>query len=74
MIANMKKFIRDESGPELVEWAVVTIILLVAAVLAYIAVGTELRNKVLGPIKDWLTCVAAGNTAGCPQGKQIGDT
>ena len=34
---TLQKFWVDESGPELVEWAVVTIILLVAAIVLYIA-------------------------------------
>ncbi len=42
MIHQIRKFWDDETGPELVEWAVVTIILLVAAVVLYIAVGKAL--------------------------------
>lgn len=47
----MNRFWNDESGPELVEWAVVTIILLVAAIVLYIAVG-----KVLGGVICSIFC------------------
>lgn len=53
MIANLKAFWSDESGPELVEWAVVTIILLVAAIVLYIAVGKILGGVICG-IYCWL--------------------
>jgi Flp pilus assembly pilin Flp len=46
MINTFNRFWRDESGPELVEWAVVTIILLVAAVVLYVAVGKALGGVV----------------------------
>lgn len=65
MIRELKQFWQDESGPELVEWAVVTIILLVAAVLAYRAIGTELKAT-LDSIAAWITCVREGT--GCPGG------
>ncbi|MBL7184225.1 MAG: hypothetical protein ISS50_07225 [Anaerolineae bacterium] len=63
MIHELKRFWQDESGPELVEWAVVTIILLVAAVLAYRVIGDELRAT-LERIGAWLTCVREGTD--CP--------
>ena len=50
---TLKRFWTDESGPELVEWAVVTIILLVAAVILYIAVGKAL-GAVICAIHCWL--------------------
>ncbi len=56
MIRNIKRFWNDESGPELVEWAVVTIILLVAAVVLYIAVGRAL-GAVICSVKCWLEAV-----------------
>lgn len=65
MIHELKRFWQDESGPELVEWAVVTIILLVAAVLAYRMIGDELQAT-LERIAAWLTCVREGT--GCPGG------
>ncbi|MFQ5875030.1 MAG: Flp family type IVb pilin [Dehalococcoidia bacterium] len=65
MIRELKQFWQDESGPELVEWAVVTIILLVAAVLAYRVIGDELRAT-LESIRDWIKCVREGSA--CPGG------
>jgi len=52
-VNTLKRFWNDESGPELVEWAVVTIILLVAAVILYIAVGQAL-GAVICAIYCWL--------------------
>ena len=63
MMRELKRFWQDESGPELVEWAVVTIILLVAAVLAYRVIGDELQAT-LDRIAAWITCVREGT--GCP--------
>jgi Flp pilus assembly pilin Flp len=53
---TLKRFWGDESGPELVEWAVVTIVLLVAAVILYIAVGRVLGG-VICSIYCWLNIV-----------------
>ena len=39
---TLKAFWRDESGPEMVEWAVVTLILLVATVAAVVALRDTL--------------------------------
>jgi hypothetical protein len=50
---TIRKFWQDETGPELVEWAVVTIILLVAAVILYIAVGRALGGVVC-TIECWI--------------------
>jgi Flp pilus assembly pilin Flp len=55
-VNTFKRFWNDESGPELVEWAVVTIILLVAAVILYIAVGQAL-GSVICAIYCWLNNV-----------------
>jgi len=44
MLREWQRFLRDESGPELVEWAVVTIILLLATVPVLIAIGDELKR------------------------------
>lgn len=62
MIGTFQKFWADETGPELVEWAVVTIILLVAAVVLYIAVGKALGG-VICSVYCWLTTVASGSSA-----------
>ncbi len=56
MINSLNRFWRDESGPELVEWAVVTIILLVAAVVLYVAVGKALGGVVCS-IFCWIQSV-----------------
>jgi Flp pilus assembly pilin Flp len=53
---TLKRFWGDESGPELVEWAVVTIILLVAAVVLYIAVGRVLGG-VICSVYCWLNII-----------------
>lgn len=42
MIKELQRFLRDEAGPELVEWAVVTIILLAATVPVLLAIRSEL--------------------------------
>lgn len=52
-MSMLNRFWNDESGPELVEWAVVTIILLVAAIVLYIAVGKILGSVICG-IYCWL--------------------
>ena len=41
VIEELQRFLRDEAGPELVEWAVVTLILLVATVVVLGEIGTE---------------------------------
>jgi Flp pilus assembly pilin Flp len=65
MIRELKQFWQDESGPELVEWAVVTIILLVAAVVAYRLIGDRLEET-LKDIAAWIECVRTGGA--CPGG------
>jgi len=44
VIEELKRFLRDEAGPELVEWAVVTLILLAATVLVLREIGAELER------------------------------
>lgn len=65
MMQELKRFLSDESGPELVEWAVVTIILLVATVLILRAVGNALKLT-YQDIQAWIDCVRTGGA--CPQG------
>lgn len=60
MLKNLQAFWNDESGPELVEWAVVTIILLVAAVVLYVAVGKALGG-VICAVWCWIGKVARGS-------------
>lgn len=56
MYNHIRRFWNDEAGPELVEWAVVTIILLVAAVILYVAVGKAL-GAVICSIFCWLRAI-----------------
>ncbi len=51
----LKRFWNDESGPELVEWAVVTLVLLVATVLVMVS----LRNEVLVFLQSIFTVLEA---------------
>jgi len=44
MIRELRRFLRDEAGPELVEWAVVTIILLLATIPILITISDELKR------------------------------
>ena len=44
MIKELRRFLRDEAGPELVEWAVVTLILLAATVVVLKEIGEELTR------------------------------
>ncbi len=41
---EIRRFLSDETGPELVEWAIVTVILVLATVLILSAIGTELGD------------------------------
>ncbi|MBN1399963.1 MAG: hypothetical protein JXA74_03950 [Anaerolineae bacterium] len=41
---EIKRFLADESGPELVEWAVVTMILILATYLVLRAIGGTLND------------------------------
>ena len=55
MVNELKRFIQDESGPELIEWAVVTVILLLATILILGAIRTELGkiyNEILSRLKN----------------------
>ena len=63
MIHTLQRFWNDESGPELVEWAVVTIILLVAAVVLYVAVGKALGSVVCA-IYCWVSKVKSSTEQG----------
>ena len=39
---ELRRFLSDESGPELVEWAIVTVILVLATYLILQAIGDQL--------------------------------
>jgi len=53
MSGELERFLRDENGAELVEWAVVTLILLAASVVALTAIGDEVY-RILNNILDQL--------------------
>lgn len=53
MVQELRRFLRDESGPELVEWAVVTVILILATFAILQAIGGEL-NAIYVRIRDTL--------------------
>ena len=55
MIKALKRFYRDETGPELVEWAVVTVVLILATFAILQLIGGELTriyNKILEVLKS----------------------
>ena len=54
MIRELKRFLRDESGPELIEWAVVVVILILATFAILQLIGGELSriyNVILNTLK-----------------------
>ena len=54
MIWELKRFLKDESGPELVEWAVVTVVLILATFAILQLIGGELTriyNVILDTLK-----------------------
>ncbi|MGD9029281.1 MAG: hypothetical protein PVG25_05670 [Anaerolineae bacterium] len=59
MLEELRTFWSDEQGAEFVEWAVVVIILLVAAVIVYRLVGEELAS-ILDKIAAYLVAVRDG--------------
>ena len=44
VMQELNRFLNDESGPELVEWAVVTVILILATFAILQAIGGELTR------------------------------
>ena len=56
VMQELKKFLADESGPELVEWAVVTVILILATFAILQAIGGEL-TRIYNTIKDTLASI-----------------
>ena len=55
MIQELRRFFADESGPELVEWAVVTVILILATFAILQSIGGELTNiynQILGALRS----------------------
>jgi len=55
VIEALKRFVKDESGPELVEWAVVTVVLILATFAILQLIGGELTriyNKILETLQS----------------------
>ncbi|MBK6769395.1 MAG: hypothetical protein IT332_04725 [Ardenticatenales bacterium] len=73
MIGTFKRFWQDETGPELVEWALVTIILVVATLVLYAAVGRTI-GTVLCAIKCWVAKVRDGGNITTLTSRTICDT
>jgi len=44
VITELKRFLADETGPELIEWAVVTVVLILATFATLRLIGDELTN------------------------------
>ena len=56
MLQQLKRFLQDESGPELVELAVVTVILILATFAILQAIGGEL-TRIYNTIRDTLASI-----------------
>jgi len=55
MFRELQRFVKDESGPELVEWAIVTLILILATFAILQLIGDELQtsyNRILDTLKS----------------------
>ncbi len=55
MLRELQRFVKDESGPELVEWAIVTLILILATFAILQLIGDELQtsyNRILDTLKS----------------------
>ena len=52
MIEELQRFVRDETGPELVEWAVVTLVLLTATVVVLLQIGDALKAAFQGILNE----------------------
>jgi Flp pilus assembly pilin Flp len=55
MLRELQRFYKDESGPELVEWAIVTLILILATFAILQLIGDELKtsyNRILETLKS----------------------
>ena len=59
MIEELKRFLRDESGPELIEWAVVVVILILATFAILQLIGGEL-SRLYNVILNTLTGIGGG--------------
>ena len=59
MMTLVKKFLRDESGATMVEYAILVALISVAAIVIIAAVGTQVNNA-FTEVRDCLT-----NSANC---------
>ena len=62
-MSRLRRFLADESGPELVEWAIVTVILVLATYLILQAIGDQLSaiyREILRVLGEILRPPAAG--------------
>lgn len=67
MIQEFKRFVYDDSGPELIEWAVVTVILLLATILILGAISDSLStiyNTIYGHLENDVLTDPAQPSAG----------
>jgi len=62
VIQELKRFLKDESGPELVEWAVVTVILILATYAILQLIGGEL-SRIYNVILDALRGIGGGGAS-----------
>ena len=53
MLRELQRFLKDEAGAEFVEWAVIAVILLLAVVFIFQAVGQSLYDT-FTQIRDWI--------------------
>ncbi len=52
MLDEFRRFLYDDSGPELIEWAVVTVVLLAATFVILVAIGDALKARFLAILCD----------------------
>lgn len=65
LMASLTRFLREEDGTEVVEWALVAGLIIVLAVGVFAAIGGNV-SAIMGLVNDKLNtaCTAAGGT-GC---------
>lgn len=52
---ELRRFFADESGPELVEWVVVTLILLIFTIATMMAIGGRLKDMFVAILTELQT-------------------
>jgi len=58
-LREWRRFLHDESGPEIIEWVVVTVILILAIYAILQAVGPELV-KFVHTVTEWVRSMIRG--------------